>query len=193
MLWNNLKQRKRKAATAFKYERLLTGGGPEPTEDDDPIMNAVNVAAPHMDVTLPFRWDSTGDYEKKSAEESTISHVSEGNITSQVKAGTSSQVIQTTPRSNNPAVSKRLCRETVQKGATQHVKKEGDLRVQKMQESIQQQRELHDVRLKTEKEHLHTAIALRKKAELEAELAALQLKVFKNENNSFFRNSSNFQ
>jgi len=45
---------------------LLTGGGPEPIEENDPVMEAVDVAAPHVDVTLPCSWDSIGVYEVKN-------------------------------------------------------------------------------------------------------------------------------
>lgn len=61
--------RKRKANTEVKYQRLATGGGPEPVEEPDPVMEAVSIAAPHADFTLPCPWDSTGVYEAKQCVE----------------------------------------------------------------------------------------------------------------------------
>jgi len=49
----------------------------------------------------------------------------------------------------------------------------------KLQEGIQQQKELHDTRMQIETEQLKTAVAARQKAEAEAELAVLQLTLFK--------------
>ncbi|KAJ8911118.1 hypothetical protein NQ315_003293 [Exocentrus adspersus] len=61
-LWNNLKQKKRKTNTDEKYTRLLTGGGPPIEFEKDPVMDAVDIAAPHADVTLSCTWDSTATH-----------------------------------------------------------------------------------------------------------------------------------
>ncbi|KAL1489090.1 hypothetical protein ABEB36_014036 [Hypothenemus hampei] len=58
-LWSNLKQRKRKANTELRHEKLLNGGGSSAKEQNDPVMEAVNLAAPYMDIMLPCAWDST--------------------------------------------------------------------------------------------------------------------------------------
>ncbi|KAJ8912737.1 hypothetical protein NQ315_016692 [Exocentrus adspersus] len=65
-LWNNLKQKKRKTNTDEKYTRLLTGGGPPIEFEKDPVMDAVDIAAPHADVTLSCTWDSTATYMKEN-------------------------------------------------------------------------------------------------------------------------------
>lgn len=64
--WSYIKQRKRKATAElkYKYKRLLTGGGSEPDIDPDPLLDAVDVAAPHADVSLEFPYASTAFYEK---------------------------------------------------------------------------------------------------------------------------------
>lgn len=54
--------------TESKYNRLLTGGGPEPHVEDDPVMEAVNVATPYADVSFSCPWDTTAAFEKKTSE-----------------------------------------------------------------------------------------------------------------------------
>lgn len=58
--------RKRKTNTDEKYVRLLTGGGPAIEFEKDPVMDAVDIAAPYADVTLPCLWDSTATYMKEN-------------------------------------------------------------------------------------------------------------------------------
>lgn len=42
---------------------LLTGGGPEIKKPSDPVLESIEVAAPHMDVTIDNSYDSTAVFE----------------------------------------------------------------------------------------------------------------------------------
>lgn len=62
------------------------------------------------------------------------------------------------------------------------INSEGNIRIQKLQEALKQQQELHDLKIEIEKEQLQTAIASRKKAEAEKELSELKLLKIRKEN-----------
>lgn len=42
---------------------MKTAGGPQSEERRDPVMEAISVAAPHVNLSLPCSWDPTPEYE----------------------------------------------------------------------------------------------------------------------------------
>ncbi|XP_030760793.1 myb/SANT-like DNA-binding domain-containing protein 3 [Sitophilus oryzae] len=191
-LWNNLKYRK--ATTELRHQRLLTGGGPEPSDQGDPVMEAVSIAAPHAHLILPCPWDSTGVYESTYGEvpplvsdsEIQYHHVVVDNEPKECHPSTSGigntakytdDAPKTTTTMTNPTAvvktesgitSKHCSRVTEMLGL---VTKEINLRVQTMEKRLEQEREVHILRMRIAEEQRLTVIAAQKKAEAEAELA----------------------
>ncbi|XP_030751367.1 myb/SANT-like DNA-binding domain-containing protein 3 [Sitophilus oryzae] len=206
-----LKKLKRKANTEVKYQRLVTGGGPEPSESQDPVMEAVSVAAPHADVMMTCKWDMIGVYERQMAEEMSDATMQgyelvleEGEEPEDIYPSTSGlsikKMVDATPKTTTFTADRPLCAAkqtasgTGRQGRT--AQKEADIRMRKVEESIQQQLQLRSIRQKieeenlqaavlrkkVEEENLRTATASRKKAEIEADLAMLHMQLFKNKN-----------
>ncbi|KAJ8933282.1 hypothetical protein NQ314_014110, partial [Rhamnusium bicolor] len=189
-LWNNLKQRKRKISTEEKYTRLVTGGGPPLEIKTDPVMEAVDAAAPNEDVTITCPWDSTAVYMRENdiedgysgnvkievvfEEDNNYCNEDDGQPTAEI-SGVSNSFIETKQKVSAYTTPKAKNIKTI-------LQSEGNLRRRKLRQSIEQQTVLHNVRLRIEEE-LHRKVASeRHKAEAEEELALLKLKKFKKEN-----------
>ncbi|KAJ8929982.1 hypothetical protein NQ314_017270 [Rhamnusium bicolor] len=184
-LWNNLKQ-----STEEKYTRLVTGGGPPLEIKTDPVMEVVDAAAPNADVTITCPWDSTAVYMRENdiedeysgnekievvfEEDNNYCNEDDGQPTAEI-SGVSNSFIEAKQKVSAYTTPKAKNIKTI-------LQSEGNLRLRKLRESIEQQAVLHNVRLRIEEE-LHRKVASeRRKAEAEEELALLKLKKFKKEN-----------
>ncbi|KAF5302887.1 hypothetical protein FQA39_LY02067 [Lamprigera yunnana] len=165
-LWNNLKQRKRKATIELKYKRLLAGSGTNPKEDVDPIMESARVEPPPLSLLR----NSTTTFVKKAEKSASLGCENSLTIPRSENVNVSAAAVVT------PSLSEPKAKLTI-------VETEANLQLQKIRDAIRQQEELHQVRLKIEVEQLHITLAIRRKVEAESEIAVLQLKLFKKKYN----------
>ncbi|KAL1488299.1 hypothetical protein ABEB36_015248 [Hypothenemus hampei] len=153
-LWSNLKQRK--ANTELRHEKLLTGGESPAKEQNDPVMEAVNLAAPYMDIMLPCTWDSTATATSERTTEGSIKRLYGGSASSFKR------------RKNLNCI----------------IDNEASFRIKKIEETIKQQEELHEMKLNVEKENLNLLkenklLVKAQKTKIEFECELLQLKLEK--------------
>ncbi|XP_063920596.1 myb/SANT-like DNA-binding domain-containing protein 3 isoform X2 [Zophobas morio] len=154
--WANLKQAKRKIITEEKYDILKTGGGTRSAKEHDTIMDLVEEAAPHLDIQLGCQYDSTARYENHNNLDPTTDLATGSSL-----GDTQETVLEPPKKTARTVVDQNL---------------EKTLRVQKLQESIEQQRELHELRMQAAKEELE---AIRKIDEIKLATAMAELKAAK--------------
>ncbi|XP_023310541.1 uncharacterized protein LOC111691640 [Anoplophora glabripennis] len=157
-----MKQRKRKISTEMRHERLLTGGGPPMKKSVDPVLEFVDIIAPNADVQLECSWDSTSVFEAKNlmscVEPNTKSNTANKENIDEIQI-TNIRHNETPPTTSSTPTRKIEKVKRLQKSCQRCVcEEETKLRIQKLKESIEQQRELHEKRMKVAEEEVKLAI-----------------------------------
>ncbi|KMQ87412.1 hypothetical protein RF55_13313 [Lasius niger] len=144
-----MKQRKRKLTTAIRHERLMTGGGPAPVQPNDPVIAFMDATNANIDIEIDCAFDSTAVYEKEynvkmdSTKRKLIIEDENKEEEDNIDAVIYDQNIPPTFRST--PLEKRA---TSNIRNIQSIRDEKELKLIKIREAIEQQRELHAKRMK---------------------------------------------
>ncbi|CAH1108556.1 unnamed protein product [Psylliodes chrysocephalus] len=162
-----MKQRTRKSDTERRNYTLQTGGGPPPQDNNDPIEEQVRAILPTIDFEIKNNFDSIALFEAaKNVDETATS-----SITTHKEPGAYSfhsltilddhDYKRVTVEKGNESIKKdtgefkkrkrgRFNKENRKKYT--HIDEEAALRKIKLEESMEQQRELHNVKMEAAKE-----------------------------------------
>ncbi|XP_011859160.1 PREDICTED: myb/SANT-like DNA-binding domain-containing protein 3 [Vollenhovia emeryi] len=170
--WDNMKQKKRKLNTSIKVQRLMTGGGVSPAVPVDPVMDFMDATTPNLDIEVPCPFDSTAQFEKEyhiksnSKRQLIPSDNEDGDSISIADdmENVSSQIVLHTENSKdqysmcnvkNIAAGGTMKRNQNNQIPASKIEKnfrnlndEKELRLIKLCEAIEQQRELHSMKMK---------------------------------------------
>ncbi|XP_018366582.1 PREDICTED: myb/SANT-like DNA-binding domain-containing protein 3 [Trachymyrmex cornetzi] len=169
--WDNIKQKSRQQNTILRQNQLLTGGGPLTPEETNVVTDVAQATIPNIDVELENKWDSTAVYEKKVTtatldgngssnslhEEDSDIDVYETASTSKascstrlLERGNTEAINKASPKNNKRVLKSR--NDNVLHVTSKKICNCNDmlleLQVEKVKHNIEQQKELHEQRMK---------------------------------------------
>ncbi|XP_018362905.1 PREDICTED: uncharacterized protein LOC108761067 [Trachymyrmex cornetzi] len=159
-----MKQKKKKLNITIKAQRLMTGGSCPVTIPNDPVMDAMDAATPNLDLEVWYPYDSTAEFEKEyniksdSGKRQIIISDDEDDAVPDVpkKFDTSKLINTKIIKSNSNDIVNISRNVNNSKVAFQpdvgnelkNIRDEKELRLIKLREGIEQQRELYAIKLK---------------------------------------------
>lgn len=192
-LWNNLKQRTRKLNTERRQHILKTGGGP-PLADSDSTLELVNEAFPNVDMVLHCSWDSDAVFENNmnnlNVSEETVQAKVQCEST-QMQLISQGQSIEAFPlqistkeniQPKSQEKKKESSEENIQPRSQQKKRKSSEhFRLERCKRALDQQEEIHEIRMKTLKMEFEKTILEKEKVQEDLLRAKLQTEKLKME------------
>ncbi|XP_018367899.1 PREDICTED: uncharacterized protein LOC108764258, partial [Trachymyrmex cornetzi] len=167
--WDNMKQKKKKLNTSMKVQRLMTGGGVSPAVSVDPVMDFMDATTPNLDLEISCPFDSTAQFENEYNIESNsnrqliTNNNDEEDKDSVLVADEENVYLQNLDKENSEGRYSMSNMNKIGAGRTMKRKQnsvlknkqdfynitdEKELRLIKLRDAIEQQRELHSMKMK---------------------------------------------